>query len=91
MITPTFYSGQAPSLPVPVCAPPRLRQMAVKALQTASAGLARTAARLEAASRVARDAATPPCVEFHAEAGALEGALYVDGVLVARLPGVRRL
>jgi hypothetical protein len=30
-------------------------------------------------------------VEFHAEAGALEGALYVDGQLVALLPGVSRL
>jgi hypothetical protein len=32
-----------------------------------------------------------PHVEFHAEAGALEGALYVDGQLVAWLPGVSRL
>jgi hypothetical protein len=30
-------------------------------------------------------------VEFHAEAGAPEGALYVDGELVGRLPGVTRL
>ena len=30
-------------------------------------------------------------LEFHAEAGAPEGALYVDGELVARLPGVTRL
>jgi hypothetical protein len=30
-------------------------------------------------------------VEFHAEAGAPEGALYVDGQLVGRLPGVTRL
>jgi hypothetical protein len=30
-------------------------------------------------------------LEFHADAGALEGALYVDGELVGYLPGVRRL
>jgi hypothetical protein len=35
--------------------------------------------------------ATLPSVEFHAEAGAPEGALYVDGELVGRLPGVTRL
>lgn len=30
-------------------------------------------------------------LEFYAEAGAPEGALYVDGRLTARLEGVRRL
>jgi hypothetical protein len=30
-------------------------------------------------------------LEFYAEAGAPEGALYVDGVLTAQLDGVRRL
>lgn len=30
-------------------------------------------------------------LEFHAEAGAPEGALYVDGKLVGYLPGVSRL
>lgn len=30
-------------------------------------------------------------LEFYAEAGAPEGALYVDGQLVAQLDGVRRL
>jgi hypothetical protein len=32
-----------------------------------------------------------PMIEFHAEAGAPEGALYMDGELVARLAGVNRL
>lgn len=32
-----------------------------------------------------------PQLEFYAEAGAPEGALYVDGQLVGRVPGVRRL
>jgi hypothetical protein len=30
-------------------------------------------------------------VEFHAEAGAPEGALFVDGVRIGTLPGVTRL
>jgi hypothetical protein len=30
-------------------------------------------------------------VEFHAEAGAPEGALYVNGRLVGRIEGVTRL
>ena len=30
-------------------------------------------------------------VEFHAEAGAPEGALYIDGRLVGWIEGVRRL
>ena len=33
----------------------------------------------------------PVQLEFHSEAGAPEGALYADGVLVAVLPGVTRL
>ena len=35
--------------------------------------------------------AREPRFEFHAEAGAPEGALYVDGRLVGWLSGVRRL
>jgi hypothetical protein len=34
---------------------------------------------------------TLPRVEFHADAAAPEGALYVDGVLFGHLPGVHRL
>ena len=37
---------------------------------------------------------TPPAVarlEYHCDAGAPEGALYVDGVLFAHLEGVERL
>jgi hypothetical protein len=32
-----------------------------------------------------------PELEFYAESGAPEGALYVDGELVGYLPGVKRL
>lgn len=37
------------------------------------------------------ESAAPSMLEFHAEAGAPEGALYVDGTLVGRLHGVTRL
>jgi hypothetical protein len=36
-------------------------------------------------------AAREPVLEFYAEAGAPEGALYVDGELVGMLSGVTRL
>jgi hypothetical protein len=80
--------------PLPLVEPvfrPVLRRLAVRALERASAGLARTAARLETAAPTAPDQTAQPCVEFHADSGALEGALYVDGRLVATLPGVKRL
>jgi len=61
-------------------------------LHGASAGLQRLACRIAApAAALPRPDARAPRLEFHAEAGALEGALYVDGQLVAMLPGVSRL
>ncbi|MCW7539716.1 hypothetical protein OOT46_17905 [Aquabacterium sp. A7-Y] len=48
----------------------------------------------QAAQARACDADSPmeePRVEFHAEPGACDGALYVDGEYIGRLPGVRRL
>lgn len=70
-------------------APPRSRQLAAASLRAASRALSRLAEGLLAASAPA--SAAEPLLEFHAEAGAPEGALYVDGQLVARLPGVQRL
>ena len=61
------------------------------ALRASSARLERLARRLDAALAV-RAAANPRgVVEYHAEAGAPEGALYVDGRLVGFLSGVNRL
>ena len=58
-------------------------------LRSASAALARLSRRLAApAGRVARPA---PQLEFYAEAGAPEGALYLDGRLVGYVSGVQRL
>lgn len=69
------------------------RRLVAHLLRSASAALARQArdvARpLHARQRRLRDQ-RDACVEFHAEAGAPEGALYVDGELVGYID-VRRL
>lgn len=64
------------------------RRGLARSLRITSAGLARLAERLAASQRRHR---RPPELEFYAEAGAPEGALYVDGQLVGTLPGVTRL
>ncbi len=80
---------QARPAPHPVGEAARLLTAAL--LMVASAALARFAA-LVAPSRAAVDEGSiDPRFEFHADAGAREGALYVDGELVGHLPGVRRL
>lgn len=79
----------------PLSAPPAsplypLRKLAAVSLRRASHLLARLARKLAVASaRV--PARRPPELEFYAEAGAPEGALYLDGVLVGHLQGVTRL
>jgi hypothetical protein len=81
--------------PVPVLPAPwrrAMRRAAALALRSASGVLARAARRLRE-ERVA-PAATLPEIEFaafHCGAGAPEGALYVDGELVAIVPGLTRL
>jgi hypothetical protein len=61
-------------------------------LRTAGRVLDRMAVRLAStAASATAPAAMHPVLEFYAEAGAPEGALYVDGELVARLPGITRL
>ncbi len=69
-------------------APRRVREFTAAMLRAASRGLDRLAlrvARVEAAPEV------EPSFEFHAEAGAPEGALYVNGRLLGYLEGVTRL
>lgn len=58
------------------------------ALQRTSLALAHLARRLMPTVAAPLQ---PTQLEFHAEAGAPEGALYADGVLVALVPGVTRL
>lgn len=65
------------------------RRLAATALRGASRGLAHLARRLRAGAH--GEPVRAPVLEFYAEAGAPEGALYVDGELVGHLPGVTRL
>jgi hypothetical protein len=61
-------------------------------LQAASRHAARAADRAAAAAAAATPAIeTVEFHELHGDAGAPEGALYVNGQLVAILPGVKRL
>lgn len=64
------------------------RLMLAVLLHGASSLLSRLAAALATEAVVYR---SDPRFEFHAEAGAPEGALYVDGRLVGWLHGVSRL
>lgn len=66
-----------------------LRHLAASSLRCASAVLARISRRLRTRHRQAESSSA--FFEFHAEAGAPEGALFVDGVRVGTLPGVTRL
>lgn len=66
------------------------RSLVAALLASASAMLSRLAADL-AGAPLAAPRPSDPQLEFHAEAGAPEGALYVDGRLVGWLPGVSRL
>lgn len=73
----------------PIAWPVRARIAAAWALRAASLALDSLASRLAVAP-----AAVPsvePTIEFHAESGAPEGALYVDGKLIGWLEGVKRL
>ena len=74
-------------------APGGWRLLLADALRVGSRCLARWARRLAAARHV-RERALPPVApeyEFYAEAGAPEGAVYVNGTYLGHLPGVTRL
>lgn len=77
-------------------APPRhaldqgLRDVVAALLRALGALLDRTAHRL-AASRRPDALWAHPTVEFHAEAGAPAGALYVNGRLVGHIEGITHL
>lgn len=74
-------------------APGGWRLLLADALRMGSRCLARWARRLAAARHV-RGRALPPVLpeyEFYAEAGAPEGAVYVDGKYLGHVPGVTRL
>jgi hypothetical protein len=64
---------------------PRGRLLAATLLHGLGQWLARAAQRLAGRDRLVRE----PVLEFYAEAGAPEGALYVDGELVGHLDVTR--
>lgn len=66
------------------------RRVAATSLRSASAVLAHLARRLSVPAP-APEPRLPTRLEFYAEAGAPEGALYLDGQLVGWVPGVKRL
>ncbi len=66
----------------------RVRTVTSTLLRAASKSLDSLATRLALAAPPRR---IDPVVEFHAEAGAPEGALFVNGELVGRVLGVNRL
>lgn len=78
-------------------APPRRGRAADTLRLLVALGLRRAGMRLDAlarrleACRPAAPRSLQGAVEFHADAGAPEGALYVDGRLVGWLEGVNRL
>ena len=78
--------GPAPWMPADAA-----RRVLARALRTGAARLARWARALQAGLRRRPAPTRAPVLEFYAEAGAPEGALYVDGDYVGRLEGVTRL
>jgi hypothetical protein len=88
LIKPLLLSAAHPGF---AASRPALRRAAAAVLQAASQLLLRLASHLAAAPARPGAAVLVHVIEFHAEAGAPEGALYVDGQLVGHLPGVRRL
>ena len=68
-----------------------VRHLLAALLRYASRSLTRLARSLSAAEQARDHSHGTQVFEFCAEAGAPEGALYVDGRLVGYLPGVTRL
>lgn len=67
----------------------RLRHAVAAVLRGASRMLSRLARRVAASEKVR--AADIGHLEFYAEAGAPEGAIYADGLLVGYVAGLKRL
>lgn len=82
-------TGTYVSAATPLAAELALRKTLARMLRGISFALARAARALLAPRKPTAPA--PAVYEFYAEAGAPEGALYVDGVLVGTIPGVTRL
>jgi hypothetical protein len=70
---------------------PSAKRLLASVLRSASVVLARLSRSLAAVERKRERTPAELVLEFYAEAGAPEGALYVDGQLMGYLPGVKRL
>ncbi len=81
----------APTLPLHTQHGSPLRRLLAASLRAASRVLARLARQISASERRRARARADMVLEFYAEAGAPEGALYLDGQLIGYLPGVTRL
>ncbi len=86
-----FDSLHSSSLPYYAPRGPSFRRPLAALLRGASLVLARLSRALSATDRAHSRARGEVVMEFYAEAGAPEGALYVNGELVGYLPGVTRL
>lgn len=80
-----------PTLPLFRPRSPSLRHLLAALLRSASVRLAQLSRRIAAAERARQRSPAEMVLEFYAEAGAPEGALYLDGQLIGYLPGVTRL
>lgn len=80
-----------PTLPLLAPRGTSLRRLLAALLRSASVRLAQLSRRLAAAERERQRTSAEMVLEFYAEAGAPEGALYLDGQLIGYLPGVTRL
>lgn len=84
----SFYVPQAAQGPVPwqpLASPRPARRLVARQLRRAGAWLAWAARQVAAPAPRQRVQPSWPELEFHAEAGAPEGALYVNGEYVGRL------
>jgi len=70
---------------------PSVRRVLAGMLRAASHSLAQWSRSISATERAHNRTRGETVYEFYAEAGAPEGALYVDGKLVGYVPGVTRL
>lgn len=86
-------SGSLFTQAYPLFAPrrPSVRRFAAAVLRSASRALASLSRSLTATERAHERSPPERVLEFYAEAGAPEGALYLDGQLFGYLPGVKRL
>ncbi len=86
-------SGHFYTQALPLCAPrgPSVRRLVAALLRSASVALGRLSRNLAAAERARKHTPQERVLEFYAEAGAPEGALYINGKLIGYLPGIKRL